>query len=339
MSVSYKDYYNVLEVTRSATTEEIDKAYKKLARKHHPDLNQGDSAAEERFKDVNEAHEVLKDPEKRRLYDQLGPNWKDGQHFQNAGGFGGGGGGGDFSDFFEMLFRQQDSGDFGGGFGGTGFGGRPRARRGRDVEATLQISLEEVLRGGPQSITINTADGPKSLNVNIPAGIKDGGKLRLTGQGNNGTPNGDLYLIINYRRHAKFTVDGSDISTEISVFPWDAVLGAKVLIPTLEGNVEMNIPAGSNSGRKLRLKGKGLGAPTKRGDEYVVIGIKTPPLEAMSEKEKELWQAIAAEAVVDKAQATSSKVDTNKPDAKKDESQAETGKTETSKPKTEKKQK
>jgi len=304
MSVSYKDYYKVLDVTRSATKEEIDKAYKKFARKYHPDLNQGDSTAEERFKEINEAHEVLKDPEKRRLYDQLGPNWQDGQHFQNAGGFGQGGfgqggfsgGGGDFSDFFETIFRQQGAGDFGGAGGfGSPFS-RSRSRRGRDVEATLQISLEDVLQGGTQSININTSDGPKNLKVNIPAGIKDGGKLRLSGQGNHGTPNGDLYLVISYQKHSKFKVDGLDISTEISLSPWEAVLGTKVLVPTLEGAVEMNIPAGSSSGRKLRLKGKGLGAQAKRGDEYVVIGIKTPPLDAMSEKEKELWQALAQEA-------------------------------------------
>ena len=301
MSVSYKDYYKVLDVSKTATTEEIDKAYKKLARKHHPDLNQNDSTAEERFKDINEANEVLKDSEKRRLYDQLGPNWKDGQHFQNGGGFGQGGfggGGDDFSDFFETLFRQQggDSGGFGGSFG------RPRARRGRDVEATFQISLEDVLKGGAQSVSINTSDGPKSLKVNIPAGIKDGAKLRLSGQGNNGSPNGDLYLIITYQNHYNFKVDGINISTEISLSPWDAVLGTKVLVPTLEGNVEMNIPAGSSSGRKLRLKGKGLGLPNNRGDEYVIIGIKTPSLDTMTEKEKELWQAIATEAATAKGE-------------------------------------
>lgn len=297
MSVSYKDYYKVLDVPRSATTEEIDKAYKKLARKYHPDLNQSDSTAEERFKEINEAHEVLKDPEKRPMYDQLGPNWKDGQHFQNQGGFGGGGfGGGDFSDFFDTLFNQQGGDPFGSGFG------RSRARRGRDVEATFQISLEDVIKGGAQSITLNTSEGPKNLKVNIPAGIKNEGKLRLSGQGNIGTPNGDLYLVINYHRHPQFKVDGIDISTDINISPWEAVLGTKILVPTLEGNVEMNIPAGSSSGRKLRLKGKGLGVPNNRGDEYVIIGIKTPSLETMSEKEKNLWQELATEAEVDKGE-------------------------------------
>ncbi len=305
MSVSYKDYYKLLEVSKTATKDEIEKAYKRLARKYHPDLNHDDPKAEERFKDINEAHEVLKDPEKRRMYDQLGPNWKDGQHFQNGGGFGGFNqgnfsGGGDFSDFFEMLFRQGGgAGNAGGGFGGFGgFGGqgRGRPRRGQDVEATVYISLEDVLQGGPKNINLNTSDGPKNLKVNIPKGIKSGGKLRLSGQGGPGSPNGDLYLVIEYDKHPQFKVDGTNISTEIFVHPWEAVLGVKVEVPTLEGKVEMNIPAGSSSGRKLRLKGKGLGTENARGDEYVIINIKTPSLENMSEKAKELWQALADEA-------------------------------------------
>lgn len=304
MSVSYKDYYKVLDVSRSASTEEITKAYKKLARKYHPDLNQGDSTAEEKFKDVNEAHEVLKDPEKRKLYDQLGANWKDGQHFQNAGGFGGfggnfsGAGGGDFSDFFDILFGQQARGansfgsqDFGGAFGSS-FGGRQRPRKGKDIEANLQVTLENILSGGPQSITLNTSEGPKNLKVNIPAGCKDGAKLRLAGQGGTGTPNGDLYLHIQYAKHAKFSVDGTNITTEVAISPVEAVFGGKVVVTTLEGDVTMNIPAGSSSGRKLRLKGKGLGAPTARGDEYAVISIKAKPFENMSDKEKDLWTAL-----------------------------------------------
>ncbi len=296
MSVSYKDYYKLLGVSKNANKEEIDKAYKKLARKHHPDLNKDDPTAEEKFKDINEAHEVLKDPEKRRYYDQLGPNWKDGQNFQNSGGFGGFGGfgqggfsgSGDFSDFFEMLFRQQ-----GGGFNSQSFN---RQRRGQDVEATMHIALEDVIKGGHHSINLNTSAGPKNLKVNIPVGIKNGGKLRLTGQGGNGSPNGDLYLIIEYAKHSQFKVDGSDITVEIPVLPWEAVLGTKVEVPTLDGKVEMNVPAGISSGRKLRLKGKGLGSPDNRGDEYVLINIKSPDLSTMTEKSKALWQELADEA-------------------------------------------
>lgn len=295
MAVSYKDYYKILEVDRNATTEEIDKSYKRLARKYHPDLNQGDSSAEEKFKEVNEAHEVLKDPQKRKLYDQLGPNWKDGQSFQGAPGFEnfhfnfqggqGGFGGGDFSDFFEMLFGQQ------GGFGGgANFGGYSRQRKGHDVEANVQISLEEAHKGGPKSFTLNMPEGPKSLKVNIPSGIKNGAKLRLAGQGRPGTPNGDLYLTVQYGHHPRFKSDGFDISCEVFIKPAEAVFGTKLRVPTLEGEAELNIPAGIKSGRKLRLKGKGIGA---KGDEYVMIGIETPSLETMSEKEKSLWQQLA----------------------------------------------
>lgn len=291
MSVSYKDYYKVLEVERSATTEEIDKAYKQLARKHHPDLNQGDSGAEERFKDINEAHEVLKDSEKRRLYDQLGPSWQDGQRFQGASGFnfqgGQGFGGGDFSDFFDVLFGQGQR------QGGASFGHSSRPRRGRDVEVSLKLSLEEVVKGGAKSFSLSGQDGPKNLNVNIPVGIKDAAKLRLAGQGRNGTPSGDLYLIVHYQKHPLFKVDGINVSTEIILSPWEAVFGTKMRVPTLEGEVEMNIPAGSHSGRKLRLKGKGLGTANNRGDEYVIIGIQVPSIETMTEKEKELWQELA----------------------------------------------
>lgn len=302
MSVSYKDYYKILEVGRNATTEEIDKSYKKLARKYHPDLNQGDSKAEEKFKEVNEAHEVLKDPQKRKLYDQLGPNWKDGQNFQGAPGFEnfqfnfqggqGGFGGGDFSDFFEMLFGQH--GGFGGaGFGSGGFGGGAyqRQRKGQDVEANVQISLEEAHKGGPKSFTLNMPEGPKSLNVNIPKGIKNGAKLRLAGQGRAGTPNGDLYLTVHYAAHPKFKSDGFDISCQMFIKPTEAVFGTKLRVPTLDGDVELKIPAGMKSGKKLRLKGKGIGAI---GDEYVIIDIDTPNLNTMSDKEKVLWGELAS---------------------------------------------
>lgn len=295
MAVSYKDYYKILEVDRNAATEEIDKSYKRLARKYHPDLNQGDSSAEEKFKEVNEAHEVLKDPQKRKLYDQLGPNWKDGQSFQGAPGFEnfqfnfqggqGGFGGGDFSDFFEMLFGQQ------GGFGGgANFGGYSRSRRGHDVEAAVQVSLEEAHKGGPKSFTLNMPEGPKSLKVNIPAGIKNGAKLRLAGQGKAGSPNGDLYLTVHYAPHPTFKSDGFDITCEMFIKPAEAVFGTKLRVPTLEGEVELNIPAGIKSGRKLRLKGKGIGG---KGDEYVIIGIETPSLDSMGDREKALWQELA----------------------------------------------
>ena len=212
MSVSYKDYYKLLGVDRGADDATIAKAYKKLARKYHPDLNPGDKSAEEKFKEVNEAYEVLKDPKKRQLYDQLGPNWEQGQQFQ-GNPFGGQGGthftfngqnmdGSGFSDFFESLFGRGGFGGFGGaggagGYEGNPFGGsfRQAPRRGRDVEAELVLTLEEVLAGGPKKVTLNGSSGVRSLSVNIPSGIREGAKLRLAGQGEPGPAGaGELFL-------------------------------------------------------------------------------------------------------------------------------------------------
>ncbi len=295
MAVSYKDYYEVLGSSRSATKDEIAKAYKKLARKYHPDLNQNNPEAEEKFKEINEAYEVLKDDEKRKLYDQLGHNWKHGQQFNGShggfdysqfSGFGGRNAHG-FSDFFEAMFGQQGRG--GSGYSAdpfAGFGGR--SRRGRDIEANLSITLEESVHGGEKQFSLND----KNLKVNLPKGVKNGGKLRLQGQGHAGTPAGDLYVIIKYANHALFEVEENDITFNVKISPTEALFGTKALVNTLEGEVELNIPAGSSSGRKLRLKGKGLGAADKRGDLYAKIAIITPSLEDMSEEEKSLWEQI-----------------------------------------------
>lgn len=315
MSVSYKDYYKLLGVERTAKTEDISKAYKKLARQYHPDLNPGDKQAEEKFKEINEAHEVLKDAEKRRLYDQLGPNWQHGQQFQGEPGFenvhftfnGKNFDGSGFSDFFETLFGGARGAQFGGQagpFGGqsgsrTQFGPDPfggfssRPRRGRDVEAELPLTLEEVQKGGSRTVSLQGPQGPKTLEVNVPAGIREGAKLRLAGQGDpapGGTP-GDLFLRVRYLPHATFRVDGENLQCDVALAPWEAVLGGKVEVPTLEGNVEMQIPAGSSSGRKFRLRGKGLGASGKRGDLLARVMIKTPA--QLSEDERELWQKLA----------------------------------------------
>lgn len=308
MAVEYKDYYQLLGVSRSASKEEISKAYKKLARTYHPDLNQGDAKAEERFKDINEAHEVLKDDEKRRLYDQLGPDWQHGQQFQGAPGFEGfqfnfgGGQGGNFSSFFETLFGGGGGQGFGGDnpfgpFGGGG-GGRPRARRGRDMTAEIAVTLEEALSGGTRQISLDGPDGPRTLEVKIPAGVKDGGKIRLAGQGypgSPGAPSGDLFLIMRYTPHQFFQVEGDSLIYELLLAPWEAVLGAKVRVPTLEGSVEMNIPGGSGSGKKFRLRGKGLGPANARGDEIVRLAIRAPNPAHLTAKQKELWQALADE--------------------------------------------
>lgn len=309
MAVSYQDYYKLLGVDRGAKAEEISKAFKKLARKYHPDLNPGDKKAEEKFKEINEAYEVLKDPEKRKLYDQLGPDWQHGQQFSgnnqgfenmhfnfNGQDFGGGMGGSDFSDFFESIFGQaRGGGHFGGEDLGGGFGGYSRRpRRGGDVEAELPLSLEDVLKGGKRSITLQMPGGPKTLEVNIPAGIRDGAKLRLSGQGNpspNGGKAGDLFLRIIYEPNARFKVDGDNLHCEVNLAPWEAVLGARVPVPTLDGQVELNIPAGTSSGKKFRLRGKGMGTPSKRGDLLVRTMIVAPS--KLTDEERELWEKLS----------------------------------------------
>ncbi|WP_029894171.1 DnaJ C-terminal domain-containing protein [Desulfohalovibrio reitneri] len=328
MSVKYKDYYEILDVSRSASQEEISKAYKKLARKYHPDLNPDDPEAENKFKEVGEAYEVLKDPEKRKLYDSLGPNWQQGQDFQpppgyerHFGGAGGPGGAGfeGFSDFFEFIFGGGGGGFAGGGgrgqaggfedmfgragfTGGTGFGG-PRQRRGSDAEATLGLTLEEAYRGGSKTISMQEqAVGPdgrprnqtKTLNVNIPPGIKSGQRIRLAGQGNPGMGGGkagDLYLKVNIRPHSRFKVEENNIVVDLPLTPWEAALGAQVKVPTLDGRVEMKIPAGSSSGQKLRLRGKGLGSGVNKGDMFVRLLIKLP--RELTDEQRELWEKLA----------------------------------------------
>ena len=303
MAVSYKDYYKLLGVEREAKAEEISKAYKKLARKYHPDLNPGDKQAEEKFKEINEAYEVLKDPEKRQLSDQLGPNWQHGQQFQGEPGYenvhftfnGKSFDGSGFSDFFETLFGGAAAGGGrGANFGPDPFGGfSSRPRRGRDVEAELPLSLEEASSGGRRTVTLQMPQGPKTLEVNVPAGIREGAKLRLAGQGDpapGGTP-GDLFLRVRYLPHPQFKVEGENLHCDVALAPWEAVLGAKVAVPTLEGQVELNIPAGSSSGRKFRLRGKGLGSGVNRGDLLARVMIKVPA--QLSAEERELWQKLA----------------------------------------------
>lgn len=316
--MEYRDYYKLLGVSRSASKDEIGKAFKKLARKYHPDLNPNNPEAEAKFKEINEAYEVLKDKEKRKLYDQFGSNWEHGQNFQpppgyenvDFGGFGGfSGGGSGFSDFFETIFGGGGA-SFRGGFPQGGFqqGGyqqasyRQRPRRGVDAEASYELSLEEAYRGGKKSITLQEqVSGPegiprmhtKTLEVAVPAGVKDGQKIRLAGQGNpgmNGGPKGDLYLKIRLMPHHMFKVADADIVLDLPLAPWEAALGATVRIPTLDGAVEMKIPPGINSGKKLRIKGRGLGAGARKGDQYVRIMIQVP--ERLSEDERDLMEKL-----------------------------------------------
>jgi len=308
MSVEYKDYYKILGVGRTATQDEISKAFKKLARLYHPDLHPGDASAEAKFKEAGEAYEVLKDPEKRKLYDQLGANWQQGQNFQpppgfehmrgGAGGFGGGFGAGGFSDFFETLF-----GGAGGQRGGFGGGFQQRPRRGRDAEVSYEIGLDEAYKGGPQSVSLQEqVEGPggyptmqtRTLKVNIPPGIKDGQKIRLAGQGGSGGPGGeagDLFLKVKVRPHPQFKVKEDDVVFDLALAPWEAALGATVRVPTLDGAVEMKIPPGVGSGSKLRVRGKGLGTAGKRGDQMVRIMIQTP--KALTDEERRLFEELA----------------------------------------------
>ncbi|MBT8762315.1 J domain-containing protein [Desulfohalobiaceae bacterium Ax17] len=314
--MEYKDYYKILGVDKNASKEEISKAFKKLAKKYHPDLNPDNPEAESKFKEINEAYEVLKDPEKRKLYDSLGPNWQHGQNFQPPPGyenirfeFGGQGADfdlGGFSEFFKAFFGGAGA-DFGSGSGfrQTSFTGGGFAARGQDAEATIELTLEEAYRGGQKSISLQEqVVGPdgvprlqrKTLQVNIPAGIKDGSKIRLAGQGSpglGGGPAGDLYLKVKILPHTQFKLDGNNVIYDLPLAPWEAVLGARVRVPTLEGQVELRIPPGISSGQKLRIKGKGLGRGARKGDQLVRIVIKSP--KSLSPREKELWEKLARE--------------------------------------------
>jgi curved DNA-binding protein len=305
MAVEYKDYYKILGVDRKASAQEISKAFKKSARKYHPDLNPGDRSAEEKFKELNEAYEVLKDDEKRRMYDQLGSNWQHGQQFQGAPGFEnvrfnfggreGFSGSGAFSDFFETLFGGRGGGGFGPDpFGGFSARGQGRSARGRDVEAELSVTLEDALHGASRQCTLKTETGPKTLNVTIPPGVREGARLRLSGQGeSSGGQAGDLYLRVAFMPHPLFRLEGDNIVYELDLLPWQAVLGGKVRVPTLEGEVELSIPAGTGSGRRLRLRGRGLGKAGRRGDEFVSVSIRSP--QRLTARQRELWNALAAE--------------------------------------------
>jgi len=295
--VDYKDYYKVLGVDKKATADEIKKAYRKLARKYHPDTNADNPRAEEKFKEIGEAYEVLKDPQKRQRYDQLGANWKQyaSAGWPGGGGrtytydFGGGKGfsfgdmGGGFSDFFEMFFgsgadQRFSSYDFSQGFGT----GRARtAQKGQDLQSSLDIALREAYTGTQRSIRLQKEGRARTVNVKIPAGIKDGGKIRLAGQGGaspTGGQAGDLYITINISGHNLFTRKGDDLYIEVPVTVKEAYMGGKIDIPTFEGKVDMKLPAGTQSGKTLRLKGKGMpGLRGKgRGDLYVKIKIVFP---------------------------------------------------------------
>ena len=314
--MEYKDYYKILGVDRNAQEKEIKKAYRKLARQHHPDVNPGDKAAEERFKDINEAHEVLSDPEKRSKYDQLGSSWQQWQRTgRDPGGFdwsqwfsgaqpGGGGvrveygdlgdlgdlfGGGGFSDFFRTVF----------GGGGAPRTGRTQAqqarpRRGQDYTQPVEITLEEAFQGATRMIQ---KDG-RRLEVKIPPGVMTGSKVRMAGEGSPGIArgtSGDLYLEVRILPHSTFEREGDDLRCEVLVNLYTAVLGGEVKVPTLSGEVMLNIPPETQSGRTFRLRGKGmpnLRNPKKRGDLYARLRVQVP--QKLNQQEKELFRELAS---------------------------------------------
>jgi curved DNA-binding protein len=297
--VEFKDYYKVMGVARDATEAQIKQAYRKLARKYHPDVSK-EKDAEARFKEVGEAYEVLKSPEKRAAYDQLGqnhrageefrppPNWDSGFEFSGAGP-----GNSAYSDFFDALFGAQarsGRGEF-------------HAGRGEDHHAKVLLDLEASLNGGARTFTLRMpeidAEGrlvskERTLNVQVPKGILAGQQIRLAGQGaraaGSGTP-GDLYIEVEFQPHALYRVDGRDLSLELPVAPWEAALGASVKTPTPSGMVDLKVPAGSHAGSKLRLKGRGIPA-SPPGDFYVVLQIALPA--ANDDKAKSAYAALAA---------------------------------------------
>jgi curved DNA-binding protein len=296
-------------VKKDATQDEIKRAYRKLARKYHPDVSK-EPDAEKKFKEVGEAYEVLKDPEKRAAYDQLGAHWKAGQEFRPPpdwdAGFEFRGGGytpGDasaFSDFFESLFGRG----FGAGFAGAGAGGAQFRAQGEDHHARVLIDLEDAFHGATRTITLHApevdAQGhvithERTLNVHIPKGVKQGQQIRLAGQGSpgfGGGSAGDLYLEVEFKPHPFYRVEGRDLYLELPVAPWEAALGAQVKAPTPGGIIDLKIPPGSSSGRKLRLKGRGIPGKTP-GDLYAVLRIALPP--GNSERARDFYRKMEQE--------------------------------------------
>ncbi|MEX0745550.1 MAG: DnaJ C-terminal domain-containing protein [Phycisphaeraceae bacterium] len=317
MAVKFEDYYEILGAKRDASQDDIRRAYRKLARQQHPDVNKAADAAE-RFAKLNEAYEVLGDPAKRKKYDELGQNWKNGQdfrpppgfenmefQFRGAGGPGGGGAGGfrpgGFSDFFEMFFGRGGAGGASGfeeAFAGGGRAGpfnaeeftagrRPRGRHAHQPqEAEITITLDEAYHGGRRQIELQSPTGRKNVDVKIPGGTVDGSRIRLRGE--------NLILRIKVAPHSRFQLRGHDLTTDLHVAPHEAALGAKVEVKTLDGPVTVTVPPGSQSGQKLRLRGRGLpkgrARPGEQGDLYVRLLIRVP--HTLSDAERDLYEKL-----------------------------------------------
>jgi DnaJ-class molecular chaperone len=300
VSIEYKDYYKILGVAKGASEKEIKAAYRRLARKFHPDMNQGDAKAEARFKEINEANEVLSDADKRKRYDELGSDWARYQTAPSQGGpFGGGrvrvdtsGMGGDFSDFFRTFF----AGGFG-GFGGGAPGGFEQEfgdGRGSDVEHEIELTLEEVAKGATRLLGLGTSGSKtqRKVEVKIPAGVREGSRVRVAGEGGGGRKKGDLYLRVRISPHPIFERRGDDLQTGVSVPLTTAVLGGEASVPTLEGPVGIKIPPGTAPGRTFRLRGHGLPRPSggDRGDVLATLGVEVP--KDLSQREKELFEEL-----------------------------------------------
>lgn len=291
------DFYEALGVARTATQEEIQRAYRKLARAYHPDINK-DPAAEDRFKAVSEAYDVLSDPATRERYDTFGPRFRQvpddmdaqtwartggGERFRQAGGdFGGEV---DFEDLLGSLF---------GGRSGRGRGPMP----GADQEAGLELTVEDAYRGGNRSITLPGPDGPRTIDFTVPPGVVDGQRIRLAGQGGRGTPPGDLYLVVRFAPHPRYRVDGRDITVDLRLAPWEAALGTSVALDVPGGEVKVKVPPGTSSGRRLRLRGKGLPHPRGTpGDLFAQTAVVLPA--HLSDTERELFEQLAAASTFD----------------------------------------
>lgn len=291
--MKYKDYYAALEVPRDADPETIKKAYRRLARKYHPDVS-SEAGAENRFKEIGEAYETLRDPERRAAYDALGqrrpgeemqppPDWR--EHF-GGGGFEG--------------FEETDLADLLAALAARHAAQSARPRAGRDYDVTAAISLEDAQRGTQMQLQLQRPEGPQTLQVTVPPGVTQGQKLRLRGQGGKGVhggPDGDIYVHLELLPHPRYRVQGKDLVFDLPLAPWEAALGADVRVPTLDGDVVLTVPPGSHSGRKLRLRGRGLGSGDKRGDLYALVAIDVPG--TLTAREKELFEALAKESRFD----------------------------------------
>ncbi len=296
MPAAFKDYYQTLGISRDASTADVKKAFRKLARVHHPDVAKDKKSAEAKFKEINEANEVLSDPVKRKKYDQLGADWQNPQSERRSSGgqefnFGGTG----FSDFFEQYF----SGASRQGFPGSGGPTSGRKRRGNDIEGDILVTLEEVMQGAVRPISLQTTSAATGkvqtheFQVRIPAGVTHGKRIRVTGQGESGSGGaeaGDLYLRVRHAAHPDFQTEGHDLYHDLDLAPWEAVLGTELSVPTLDGPIKLRIPAGSENGQQLRVRGRGLpkGKTGERGDYYAILTVHLPA--TLSTEEREAWE-------------------------------------------------